>query len=357
MHIYIYGSAGFKAAIHKALDHANVKFRMDENGTIEDITSLEALKMAIEEEPNNIYLIDQDKIIYEKSLNSKIGFLKPKDGIEKKFLDEHGIEDVSIDSIDDLPRYVIKKLESMNLTDIFDEEDEKKSTSVSEEEIDEINNILTDIENDENDDEDFDIDDDLKGFLTHDDDSDEADDENIDEEKPETDQLLNLDLEEVQNVAFEEASETSEDTETEEEINDMQSLMDIDIDDQKTEETQDLNSLMDIDIPEEEIHEIDDNQESEESEEIQQTQGETNMDDLTQLDQLQEEDLMNALNDLEMITPAKPVSPAPAQTTITPASTSGNNIELNGSNIGDIQALITQLLNNKTLEITIKIKE
>ncbi len=36
---------------------------------------------------------------------------------------------------------------------------------------------------------------------------------------------------------------------------------------------------------------------------------------------------------------------------------SNNNIDIGSSNINDIASLISKLLNNKTLEITIKIKE
>lgn len=85
MNIYIYGSIGFRKQMHDALGHANVKFRLDESGKIEDIDSLEVLKKTIQEKPDDIYLIDQEKIIDAKTLSSKIGFLRPKDGIEKVF--------------------------------------------------------------------------------------------------------------------------------------------------------------------------------------------------------------------------------------------------------------------------------
>jgi hypothetical protein len=36
---------------------------------------------------------------------------------------------------------------------------------------------------------------------------------------------------------------------------------------------------------------------------------------------------------------------------------SSNNLDISSSNVNDIASLISKLLNNKTLEITIKIKE
>lgn len=291
---------------------------MDENGTIEDIDSLEALKLAIEAEPENIYLIDHDKIIDEKAINSKIKFLKPKDGIEKKFLDDHGIEDVSVNSIEELPKYVIKKLESMHLTDIFDELDEEdeeskqtqEDLSVSQNEIEEINNILDDIENqDEQDEEsdDFDLDDDLKGLLSHDEDEIDEPQENF---------------------------EVKDEDKEEEVIDDMHSLMD-----------------MDIQAPQEIIEEIPPIDTI--------PQGERNMDDLTQLDQLQEDDLKAALDGLdiaEFSTPVKPAAVAQPSPSVSNVATN-DSIQINSSNVADLQALIMQLLNNKTLEITVKIKE
>lgn len=334
MHIYIYGSSSFKETVQKSLDHANVKFRMDENGTIEEIDSLEALKMAIEEEPENIYLIDHDKIIDNKSLNSKIKFLTPKDGIEKKFLDDHGIEDVSIDSIEDLPKYVIKKLESMHLTDIFDEDDESNSqktethdmhATVSEEEIDQINGILDDIEskNDYTDDDldsedNFDLDDDLKGLLAH------------DEDEPE---------ESIEPDIMNEIPEVTAEVEQEEPvIDDMESLMDIDL--EPVEQTEEKNEIL-------------------EETQMDNSQGEQNMDDLTQLDQLQEDDLKAALDGADFTQVDVPSVSQPQEVAQSSKAESNSNesIQIDSSNVADLQALITQLLNNKTLEITIKVKE
>lgn len=111
MTIYIYGSKSFKNNIQEVLEHANMKFRLNDEDSIVELDTLHELKEAIEEDPQNIFLIDDEKIIKKNSLNEKIKFLKPKDGIEEEFLKEHGIGDLSVDDIHDIATHIIKKLE------------------------------------------------------------------------------------------------------------------------------------------------------------------------------------------------------------------------------------------------------
>ena len=115
MVIYIYGSNAFKKEIHSVLNHSNIKFRLDEHGEIIDLETLEELKDAIQDNPQNIYLIDDDKIIKKNAINQKLKFLKPKDGIEQEYLLDHGIGDISVDSIEELSKHIIKRLESLDL--------------------------------------------------------------------------------------------------------------------------------------------------------------------------------------------------------------------------------------------------
>ena len=78
-------------------------------------------------------------------------------------------------------------------------------------------------------------------------------------------------------------------------------------------------------------------------------------DDFLELDSLNEQDLIEALSgsgisnvaqtDTQNIKESKKME------------ISNNNIDIGSSNINDIASLISKLLNNKTLEITIKIKE
>ena len=78
MKIYIYGNQSFKKEIHETLDHSNIKFKLDNNTVIEEIESLEKLKTTIENNPKDIYLIDDEKIIKKNSLNKKLKFFNSK---------------------------------------------------------------------------------------------------------------------------------------------------------------------------------------------------------------------------------------------------------------------------------------
>ena len=111
--IYIYGNQSFKKEIHQTLEHSNIKLKIDTNIIIEEISSLTKLKQAIEENPKDIYLIDDEKIIKKNSLNKKIKFLAPKDGIEEEFLLKSGVSDLALDSLKELPKYIIKKYEEL----------------------------------------------------------------------------------------------------------------------------------------------------------------------------------------------------------------------------------------------------
>ena len=73
-------------------------------------------------------------------------------------------------------------------------------------------------------------------------------------------------------------------------------------------------------------------------------------DEFSELDSLNEDELLEALGGSSI----KSESTQKSQNNI---KKSGAEVELNSSSIHDISSLITQLLNNKTLEITIKIKE
>ena len=70
-----------------------------------------------ENNPNDIYLIDDTKIIKKNSLNKKLKFLAPKDGIDEEILLDSGIADLSIDSVNEIPRYILKKYEEIKLNE------------------------------------------------------------------------------------------------------------------------------------------------------------------------------------------------------------------------------------------------
>lgn len=111
LNIYIYGELSFKMEIHKILDHGNIRFKIGD-GEIIDVEYLYDLEDYIEQDPTQIYIIDQNKIINEESLTNKfLKFLNPKDGISQKYLDHHGMGDISIRNYKDLMIHIEKRLE------------------------------------------------------------------------------------------------------------------------------------------------------------------------------------------------------------------------------------------------------
>lgn len=306
MTVYIYGSKSFKNSIHEVLNHANIKFKLEEDDSIEDVNSVLRLKQAIEDNPNNIFLIDDEKILRKNSLNDKIKFLQPKDGIEEEFLKEHGIGDMSVDTIEDIATHVKRRLDEVhnekhgNVDDyealneslqennanlVYDKEAEEQT-------LESIEDSSLDEEDDElhynYDEDDFDIDD-VVSYLDKDDESSE--------------------------LSLDELDEVKEDTEPDDDV------------------------------------EIDDDDFGLVVEEIEQ-KGESDMsDEFSELDNLNEDEMLAALNGMD----TEATTPAAAKASN--KDSNSNEVELNSSNINDLSSLITQLLNNKTLEITIKIKE
>jgi len=111
VNIYIYGGTHFSNEIHKILDHGNIRFKI-EDGEVIEIATLQNLKDLILEDPYQIFLIDENKIIEEDFVSKYFKFLVPKDGIDKSFLDHHGIGDVSTRTYQDLIIYIEKRLET-----------------------------------------------------------------------------------------------------------------------------------------------------------------------------------------------------------------------------------------------------
>ncbi|MFW3328630.1 hypothetical protein ACN9JT_09270, partial [Aliarcobacter butzleri] len=116
MNIYIYGNQRFKKEIYKILDSSQIK-KIDNNVIIKEISNLNDLKETIKAQPKDIYLIDDEKIIKKDSLKSK--FFAPKDGVDEQFLVESGVNDLTINSLNEIPEYIIRKYElEKNLEDI-----------------------------------------------------------------------------------------------------------------------------------------------------------------------------------------------------------------------------------------------
>jgi hypothetical protein len=333
--IYVYGSDDFRKDIHELLEHSNIKFRLDENGEVVDLSTLEDLKNAIEDNPKNIYLIDDSKIIKKNSLlNDKFKFLKPKDGIEEDFLLDHGIGDISVNSIEELSKHIKNKLDSIV--------DKKESENIQ----DSIVEIVEDAyENSDDDKEYIQLDDELKELLSH---------RNTEEEPQaqveQIDDISSMLEEEVEPISDEKENPLMNDPL----LNELDSMVDEDEENlqEDQERLKDLSFEEDsgkIDLTNEEKNE--NNLEQKGSE-----QGEAMADEFSEFDSLNEADLLAALD----MTDSEPVETKASNTISTEEvkkSEEKQNLDLGSSSADDIAKLISQLLNNKTLEITIKVKD
>ncbi|AXX93436.1 hypothetical protein CPU12_08755 [Malaciobacter molluscorum LMG 25693] len=453
MNIYIYGNSDFNEEINNLLEHANIKFRLDESSSIIQLDNIDELKDAIEENPEDIYLIDDSKIIKKKSINSKFKFLRPKDGIEQEYLLDHGIGDMSVDSLEELTTHIINKIDSSTSNkDIVDDEVEESIRNIVDEAYegsdddfepldDELSSLLTHIDsNDEMNDffdqtpkmQDSDIATSSKDYfdeyinendrpLTYAEieaskkyDEDETDDDffnslenlekqnndsskndlmnmpdNLDEEAYDNEKIQDMsDLDDLLNVSDDKLIDNID---KEEDLTDLDDLLNMDIDgytdednteikEQSSEDIQDelLNALDEENASEDDLSDLDDlmnlpdeknNEENndiiskKEIENIKETivsKGEEMANnEFSELDSLNENDVLSALEGLNE--DIKPTTSLPNIEEIKPSfnNTSSNTetLNLNSSNTQDIVALVQKLLNNKTLEITIKIKD
>jgi hypothetical protein len=402
--IYIYGNQSFKKEIHETLEHANIKFKLDNNTAIEEINNINQLKEIIKNNPKDIYLIDDDKIIKKNSLNKKFKFLATKDGIEEEYLLHSGIADLSIDSLKELPKYIIKRYEELKLLEPKEEKEAEKKVEEIEENIveldDELAMLLSKGDNEKNNkpkdlmpvenlDDVFNLDkemnldeiDDLIGNIdfkdnkTSDDIIDfndnfglnnisfDYDDNDVLYREVSNDEIVETPKKSTRNI-LEDLDFLGEEVEEEEE--DFSDLDKINNDlfggfDFLNEEIQEVakkeetnildNSENDI---EEKLFEdfeflnenIDKVQEKDES-----LQGDKMGDEFFELDSLNEKDLLEALN--------YKVDESSFKSEYKPAvsGTKSETINIDSSNPNDLSLLISKLLSNKTLEITIKIKD
>lgn len=397
MLIYIYGSDTFKKEIHSVLNHSNIKFRLDKYGKIKELNTLDELKAAIEDNPQNIYLIDDAKIIKKNLINQKLKFLNPKDGIEQEYLLDNGIGDISVDSIEELSKHIIKRLESLDLED--------NASQIQ----DSIIEIVEDAYENSEDSDCVQLDDELKALLSNEDgqtvekicdhkllakmeeirnkhkltsknDNTENSSSELDAElhallygemptsnediQEEDENLSNLD-EDLENLLSHEEKDNSEDS-----FDELTSLLDS-IDEQERNNDTSLNS-QDLSFDEDLaniMNNIEDTTNTDNKEELvsntvenfetkEVSQGDNMADEFSEFDTLNEADLLAALNEIDNSNVSTPIESAkkPVATNPVPVKMS-ENINILGSNINDIAELISKLLNNKTLEITIKVKD
>ncbi|UTJ06266.1 hypothetical protein [Arcobacter roscoffensis] len=400
MNVYIYGNSGFKKEIHETLEHANIKFKLDANSIIKDINNLEELKTIIKNNPNDIYLIDDEKIIKKDGFSKKIKFLTPKDGIEEEFLLDNGIADLSVDSLKEIPKYIIEKYEQQKKTetqdiqnsiadivdDAYNQEEENNKTEETKDNLD--NSTDLDFSDD------FELDAELASLLEK---GEESAVEIIEEETPQDDKIEeNFDfIDESDNLMSEKELENlmnfeddmglnnssfdydensnNEDSELqnfEEELNNDENEIDSLINDLENDDIiSQLDNELDFKPIEENIEEDHEDLEDLLSEDflakdesftkdIDETiQGEKMSDEFSELDSLNENDILSAienLDDVESINTKSLESQLPSSSN---SSKNEQSIEVSSSSAQDIAELITKLLNNKTLEITIKIKD
>lgn len=360
MNIYIYGNQSFKKEIHETLEHSNIKFKLDSNTLITELKSLNELKEAIENNPKDVYIIDDEKIIKKNSLNKKIKFLAPKDGIEEEFLLDSGIADLSIDSLKEIPKYILKKYEE-------EKRNQENISSTEEPSGEEIKE-----------EESLELDEELSQLLS----KEETPKENPPKNLKDTFDLGSpVDLNELENLI---ASDEKDGSSMEEfvgleDFNDNFGLNNISLDyddkniedkssDEKdpfenfdNEENEEDKMFDDLDFledvfnnQEEKTKEEDIKEHVNEKESLDESlQGEGNMsnDKFFELDSLNEEDLLDALN----CTVNKKVEEINTKD-LAEKNTNSINIT-NSSNTDELAQLISKLLSNKTLEITIKIKD
>lgn len=443
MNIFIYGNQNFKNEVHKILLNSKIETIL-EDVKIEDISNIDILKENIAKNPDDIYLIDEDKIIKK----SRFKFLKQKDGIEEDFLLQYGVNDLSIDSLEEIPNYIIRKYEriafkekdkseeiknedllldselanlleskeqenSQNLTSSILEEPvginineldnlielessdkEKLDTNyISMEDFDEnfgLNNVSFDYDDDSTFNQDLKSDEDLLQDILNNSIVDEDDYEFVGETFEDTNfldeifpnnKILDIDEKSITpiNIVLKE-DDKKEDVEE----NNLESTEDFqfnkvfeDIDVSKNEDINKIDENIDIiDDLEEKVEEKLENK-SIEIEELNDLsledfdfenldlknedfddvvkKGEEMSDDFLELDSLNEQDLIEALSDSN-ISNAMPIETKNIQEQ-KQIEKINSNFEIDSSNVNDIASLISKLLNNKTLEITIKIKE
>ena len=406
MKIYIYGNQSFKKEIHQTLEHSNIKLKINTDILIEEISSLTKLKQTINENPKDIYLIDDEKIIKKNSLNKKIKFLAPKDGIEEEFLLESGVSDLALDSLKELPKYIIKKYEELkyeepselnippvienkteNVESDFIELDEELSMllakgdkkdsiieeSTSPDDLDDIFEIEKDINLD-----------DIDDFINNIDNAqnDKLEDDNFEE-------VLNFnDNFGLNNISYDYDDDDvlyrEENVDTKEIVSekDLARLDELNFFGEEIIEEDDetFTNLDDFDFLNKEVEEIVQNSNDEEKNEDfissdridnefsndfsffsevekeykqidESLQGDKMVDEFFELDSISEKDLLEALNckgeEKNYKSDYKSVD----------LESKNESLSINSSNVNDLSLLISKLLNNKTLEITIKIKD
>ncbi|OCL88584.1 hypothetical protein AAX26_00270 [Aliarcobacter thereius] len=428
MNIFIYGKDEFKKDIRKILNDSKIDQRLDDV-SIMQISDLDDLKEQIASNPDDVFLIDDDKILKK----SKFAFIKPKDAIEEEFLLQCGVSELSIDSFSEIPDYIIRKhkrlnqIKEENIIESVSEENieniiENEETIKEEDLVSNPDDILTEIDNkkDIEFDEDFglnniDLDydsessiqksdeelkleedlenpkeintnnnDDLNSFISDDFDIedfkfDESDFDFKDLKAEDFDISLVNDLlednntEDIENKEADEKTlnnkeeiilkvdnEISEDSFLYDDIDELNDFNFVNTDNQKDEEKElevpylgDIEKSIEESLEDESIEEFVNLKEG-----IKIQKEDANMNDFLNLDEINENDMLDALGLENSSSNSIEKSEIEENTNNEEKDISNSNsIELNASNIEDVTALLTKLLKNKNVELSIKIKE
>lgn len=428
MNIFIYGKDDFRKDIKRILGESKIDEKL-QNISIAEILNLEDLKEQIASNPDDVFLIDDEKIFKK----SKFGFLKAKDAIEEEFLLQCGVSELSIDSFEEIPNYITRKYDRLNL-----KKEPSDSEIINEDDLDNL--VLAK-------DEEKDLNVDSNQSFLEDDivDTEKKEDNTKDEHTDNFEEdfgLNNIELDYDDKDSLTDKSEAIESMKNEEDILNLDSFIseDFDMNDFKLDEDFDLNSIdeMLLDSDDKNITESEDKNKNEElfdnnKEEVFINTPENSLDsnfDIENLDEdnnqeeiflgdiekqleesldldevdlkedtqednqikkeynsaendvvkeensnlsIQKEDKsMNNFLDIDSISEADILDALGldnSKVEMNSSLNSGNNIDdssdnfkassidLNASNIDDVTALLSKLLKNKSVELSIKIKE
>lgn len=418
MNIFIYGKDDFRKDIKRILGESKIDEKL-QNISIAEILNLEDLKEQIASNPDDVFLIDDEKIFKK----SKFGFLKAKDAIEEEFLLQCGVSELSIDSFEEIPNYITRKYDRLNL-----KKEPSDSEIINEDDLDNL--VLAK-------DEEKDLNVDSNQSFLEDDivDTEKKEDNTKDEHTDNFEEdfgLNNIELDYDDKDSLTDKSEAIESMKNEEDILNLDSFIseDFDMNDFKLDEDFDLNSIdemlldsddknkelfdnnkeevfintpensldsnfdienLDEDNNQEEIFlgdiekqleesldldEVDLKEETQEDNQIKKEYNSAENDvvkeENSNLSIQKEDKSMNNFLDIDSISEADILDALGldnSKVEMNSSLNSGNNIDdssdnfkassidLNASNIDDVTALLSKLLKNKSVELSIKIKE
>ena len=142
MSINIFGGKKFKNDMNLLMKNSNL------SEITNVIKNVDNLKEIINEFPNDIFLIDSDKIIQKNIITTKLDFLNSKDSISKEILENHGIDDMCFNSNEALINYIIHKIDQGENNDLLNNKREKLKDEIQEINMSEVTKIDEISEND-----------------------------------------------------------------------------------------------------------------------------------------------------------------------------------------------------------------